>query len=540
MSTNRRQRLKSTPRILRWLAGEWRHFRLQASLNIAVGVLNVAAGLTIVWLTKLCVDLAVNPVEGSDRSLWMAAVALVVLMALRLALGYAMRWIKATLGVRSKNHLQESIYARLLQSDWQALHRQHTGQLMNRLQEDAADVASFMSEHFPQLITALLQFVGAFVFLYWMDWRLAVLVVVMTPIMLLAAHYYIRRMRQYRHDQRESESSVQAFMQETLQHSLVIKTFEQTDSANRMLQDRHGNLREVIARNTRYSAAAALLVNMAFVAGYLCAFFWGVHQLAAGVITFGALIAFVQLVGQIQEPLRRLTGYASVFAGTFTAVERLLELEEMPRAAEFSPAPVDMDADSIRLDHVTFAYDGGQPVLNDWTARFPKGSVTAIVGPTGAGKTTLISLLLGLLRPQEGEVTTHPSLFAYVPQGNTLLSGTIRHNLQFGNPQATDEEMREALRISDAEFVLESEQGLDMLCGERGGGLSEGQAQRVAIARALLRMAPVLLLDEAFSALDSATASGIMERLVKSDRTIIYITHREALVPMATQVLRVE
>lgn len=532
--------MKQSPAI-HWLCKEWKHFAGQSTLNILVGVLDVVCGLLIVWATKLCVDLATGVPHGS-WTLLHAAIVLTSLMLFELGLGYAVRWIKAILGVRAKNAMQERLYSRLLRADWQALHRQHSGQLMNRLQDDVGAVSSFLSEQFPGLISALVQFVAAFCFLCWLNRPLALLVAILSPLLIVCARLYMHKMRGYKHDQRNQESSVHALLQETLQQSLVIKTFEQEEMAVGTLASSHASLRDIIRRNTRYSSSAALLVNATFVGGYLLAFFWGILQLNAGLITFGALLAFVQLVGQIQGPIRRLTNYASVFVTTFTAADRLMQVEALP---ERDLSGFAMPADEVvRMEDVTFCYEGAaKPVLMHWSATFPKDTITAVVGHTGAGKTTLISLLLGLLRPQEGRVVTHPSLFSYVPQGNTLLSGSVRSNLHWGNPEATEEDMLHALKLADAEFVLNAPAGLDMPCGERGSGLSEGQAQRVCIARALLRPAPVLLLDEAFSALDSDTASRIVKNIMAEKgsafSTIICITHREALIPFADQVLRI-
>lgn len=527
---------------LSWLRQKWQHFRLQSLLNICVNLAEVVCGLAVVWATKLCVDLATNVPHGT-WTLFSAGALLVGLMLTEIAIAYSTRWIRALLGVRSKNAMQEQLYSRLLRADWQALHRQHSGQLMNRLQDDSNAISAFLSEQFPVLISTLVQFVGAFCFLYWMERPLALLIAVLSPLLIIGARLYMHRMSGYRHDQRNQEARVHSYLQETLQQSLVIKTFEKEQVATDELTGSHDSLRSIIIRNTRFSSSASLMINVAFVGGYLLAFFWGVTRLHQGLITFGAMIAFIQLVGQIQGPIRRLTNYASVFVNVFTAAERLMEVEAMPQAEEL-PLPA---GDEVALKNISFSYEGiDKAIFKNWTGTFPAGSVTAVVGHTGAGKTTLISILLGLLRPQEGEVHTHPSWFSYVPQGNTLFSGTIRRNLLWGNPDATDEQMLEVLQVADAEFVLHSEAGLDLACGERGGGLSEGQAQRIGIARALLRPAPILLLDESFSALDSDTALRIMQNIrtwidtKPYFHTIICITHRESLIPMADHVLRIE
>lgn len=552
--------LYSLRRVAGWLCAAGRHYRIQMILNVLVGISHVAFGLLTVWFSKELIDSAT---AGAFSLRYAALLALVML--LDVACVYAIRWIRAMLGVRSENGLRLSLYNRLLRSDYRRLLAEHSGSLTSRLTTDVSTVSRFLSEQVPQLITALLQFAGAFVFLAVMEWRLAVVIVVVTPAMLLVAQFYIRKMRKFSHELRDQEAGIQSFVQETVQHSLLVKALNRVPFVSDNLAQKQADYQAVVKRNTRYSSLAQLLVNLSFVSGYLIAFFWGAYRLSLGVIGFGALMAFVQLVGQIQGPIRTLTNYVTIFVQTFTATDRLLALETTAPAPSQSSiinqkspiknqkssitnqkSPIKNLQSSIFINNLSFAYRPEQPILSHFSVTIPAGSRTAIVGKTGIGKTTLISLLLGLLKPDEGTISmaldgeptpTDCRYFAYVPQGNTLMSGTIRDNLRYGNPDASDAEMLQALEMADAQFVTENEKGLDMSCGERGTGLSEGQAQRVSIARALLVPAPVLLLDEAFSALDNPTALGIMERLSQQGRTILYITHRESLLPLATQVI---
>jgi ABC-type multidrug transport system fused ATPase/permease subunit len=240
------------------------------------------------------------------------------------------------------------------------------------------------------------------------------------------------------------------------------------------------------------------------------------------------------------------------FVSVFTATERLMELEETPEEQQGKSCMLAAPC-GIRFDHVTFNYGapGQQPALSDFSVDFKPGSCTAIMGETGSGKTTLIRLLLALVKPQQGEISIynvecrdsqlsplHRCNFVYVPQGNTLLSGTLRENLMLGNLQASDEQMHEALKMACADFVEELPNGLDTPISEQGGGLSEGQAQRIAIARALLRPGSIMLLDEATSALDAETERKVLENILSNhQRTIIFVTHRTAVVDYCDQVL---
>lgn len=519
-----------------------RAYRLQMGVNITLGVADVIIGLFEVWLSKLLIDGATSGrswtvSDGGWMSLPALAAMLVACMLTSVGLAFAVRWLRAKLSVRSMNRLQAGEYARLLQSPWLYLRKQHSGTLTNTLIDDIDTISSFLSEQLPAFITAVLQFVGAFAFLAVLDWRLAIVVVVVTPVMIAVAQLYIRKMRRHRHHVRDDQASIQAFIQESLQHSLLLKALNRTTYAESLLDERHEGYRQSFMRMTRYSAMAMVLVRSAFVLGYLIAFFWGAYSLSVQAITFGAMVAFIQLVGRIQQPMRTMIGYVGTFVNVATASERVAALQQ-PDAGVSRMQHTDKG--EVHVHDLTFVYpDSKEPVLSHLNADITAGSLVAVVGKTGIGKTTFVQLLLGLLPVEEGAISVPNLGFTYVPQGNTLLSGTIRYNLLFGNPAATEKTMRETLHLADADFVLEDARGLDYPCGERGMGLSEGQAQRIAIARALLIEAPVLLLDEAFSALDTPTAQTILTniRAARPALTVICITHRDSLLPQADQVI---
>lgn len=527
-----------------WLRHAADAYRLQMGVNIALGITDVLIGLAEVWLSKHLIDTATaghtwHLSDGGWQSLPALAAMLLACMLTSVALAYAVRWLRARLSVRSLNRLQAGEYSRLLQSPWLYLRKQHSGTLTNTLIEDIDTVSSFLSEQFPALITAVLQFIGAFAFLALLDWRLATVILVVTPAIIVVAQLYIRRMRRHRHQVRSDQASVQAFVQESLQHSLMLKALNRTTYASALLDEQHACYQQSYMRMTRYSAMATVLVRTAFVAGYLIAFFWGTYSLSVHAITFGAMVAFIQLVGQIQQPMRTLIGYIGTFVNVSTAAERIAALGNCQSEAG-NHQIIKSSNPQILVTDLSFTYpDSDEPVLSHLTAEIPQGSFAAVIGKTGIGKTTFVQLLLGLLPVEQGTILRPSPGFAYVPQGNTLLSGTIRYNLLFGNPAATDSAMCEALRLADAEFVLSDNRGLDYPCGERGTGLSEGQAQRIAIARALLIDAPVLLMDEAFSALDTRTAEKVLANIrhARPEQTIICVTHREAILPLADQVI---
>ena len=536
--------------------------RLQVTLNVVIGLLLVAADLAFVWCTKLTIDIATH--VRTDVSLSVAVGALVAIVVVQLGLGYATKWVRAILGLNAQNRMRRQLFARLLDADWLLLRSHHSGHLTNRLEQDVSTVTTFLTENVATLLTTLCQFAGAFLLLFYMDRRLACLIVIILPVFLLCSRLYVSRMRAISRQVRDDEGRIQSLMQESLQHVLVVKALEQTEGmANRLSREQHTLHRHVLHR-TRYASLSSLVLNVGFATGYMVTFLWGVTSLEQGLITYGALVAFIQLVGQIQGPVRTLSRFIPIFISTFTAAERLVELERIPlETAVGRPATGKADkaaAVQIRFDDVCYYYtlaDGshGRPILRHFSHTFAPGSITAVMGETGAGKTTLIRLLLALVRPTSGRVTAIGAdgseselqratrgLFTYVPQGNTLISGTLRDNLLMACPEATEAEMLEALHLADADFVMDKATGLDTPCGEMGGGFSEGQAQRFAIARALLRRRPILLLDEATSALDAATEQRVLRRIVEARPgvTIIVVTHRPEVLRYCTDTIRLE
>lgn len=533
-----------------WLWEISSHYRLQALLNIVIGIVLVVSDLSLVWCTKLTIDVATK--QNTNFTLYQTLGIMAGIIVLQLLLGIFSKWIRALLGAKAQNKMQLRLFSHLLQLSWTDIKKYHTGDLVNRLERDVRDVVIFITENIPSFITVSLQFLGAFAFLYWMDSTLACIVVVLIPLFLIASKLYIGKMRRISHDIRKCESKIQSTIQETLQHSLIVKSLGRAKEIEKKLDNNQSDFRNHVICKTKYSTISSGILNLGFATGYIFTFGWGVLCLNEGTITYGSLIAFVQLVGQIQSPVRILTRFIPIFINTFTASERLMEVHSLE--AEPQHVPIKMEGKvGIKVENLSFVYkDGGRKVLNQFSCHFPPGSVTAIVGETGAGKTTLIRHLLALVQPSEGNITVYNQqvqanisadtrhLFSYVPQGNTLLSGSIRENLQLGNPQATDEEMAKVLHIAAADFVHQLPNGIDTICGEMGHGLSEGQAQRIAIARALLKECPILLLDEVTSSLDDKTEQIVLEKIITTypQKTFIFITHRNEVLKHCHQIIK--
>lgn len=539
----------STAQIIRWLWQAWRGNRLQAVLNALIGVAMVIVSLSQVWAVKRAIDVASGNVSGS---VYWAVAVMGVLILIDFGLNIASVWIRNLLGVKAQNRMQQYMLDRILRSEWNGRERRHSGDVVNRLESDVANVVTFLTETLPNTLSMVVLLVGAFSYLFTLDRLLALITVALLPLFVILSKVYIRRMRHLTRQVRTSDSRVQSVLQEAIQHRVLIKTLENDALMVDRLEDTHSQLRHNVIRRTRFRLLSNFILNFGFSLTYLIAFLWAAVRMSMHTLSFGGMTAFLQLVNRIQSPARSLSRLVPAFVSVFTAAERLMEIEDAPMEEQGSPVQMPSPC-GVKLADISYGYDDGDGrVIDGLSYDFRPGTCTAILGETGAGKTTLIRLMLALLHPQEGRITLYhdqaeeqtmsPRMrcnFVYVPQGNTLMSGTIRDNLLMGCQTATDDDMYRALHQACADFVAQLPDGLDTRCSEAGAGLSEGQAQRIAIARALLRNRPVMLFDEATSALDTDTERQLLDNILGSrHHTVIFITHRPAVVDYCDGVLR--
>ena len=547
----------STRAITSWL---WRHHkgcRKQALWNMGIGLIQVGAGLYGVEVLRQLTDIATGKAEGS---LIPTAILYIGIILLEFLCNISHTWVAAVLGVKSQNDMQRNFFSRLLRGKWEGIEHFHSGDVLNRLFSDVNDIVNLMTEVLPFLVTIIVQFVASLIYLLLMDAKLAYILVIACPIFLVLSKIYFRKMRRIVRKVKDSNSSLQAIIQESIQHKLVIKVMEMAEEMVSRLEKRQSLLQWQVKSRAQFSILTRTIIFIGFRGSALIALIYCLIQLHDGFITVGILMAFTQLVSRIQHPLLELGRLFPTFVNSLTSSERLMELEELPIevldhpvTSPSAPTPSTTNQSiGIRFTDVTYQYtSAGRKVLNHFSHDFTPGSFTAILGETGAGKTTILRLMLKLVEPQQGTITpiadtelqsSWRSHFSYVPQGNSLFSGTIRENLRFGKPDATTDEMYEALHLAEADFVRALPLGLETKCGEGGGGLSEGQAQRIAIARAILRPCQILLLDEATSALDIETEQAVLQNIKAryANTTIIFVTHRLSTVSFATEQVRIK
>lgn len=520
--------------VIRYLVLTIRNCRLLVFMALLLGILEVIVSLLQVWTVKRVIDSAsIDTGESIIRSIGI----LTLLIVLGFALTAFSTWVGNIEGTRAKNNMRQRILHKLLLSKDSG--KLHSGDIVNRIEIDVSTIINFVGYKIPESASGLIMFAAAMVCLYHLDHYLPILVFGIIVISLAISRIYIKKMHKLIKDVRESEGNIQAVIQDSIQNRSLLKVLEATQTIAERFSFVQSNLFGNMKRSTSFSIRASAIVSAGESFVYILTFLWAALRMSAGTLTFGGMTAFLQLINKVYRPLRNLYGLLPSFVGAVTSAERLMEMENWDK--ELNDNPIKMDGPcGIMLDNVSFRYDdSSEDVISNLSFDFRPGTSTALIGKTGTGKTTILRLLVALAVPQKGHVRvynekesfeTSLSLccnFIYVPQGNTLMHGTIRDNLLLGNPSATDDEIYEMLHVCCADFVRSIPNGLDTLCHENGGGLSEGQAQRIAIARGLLHGGEILILDEVTSALDEETTKELLDNLFENyaDRTLIFATH---------------
>lgn len=541
--------MKSLGYCIRNLISFSRSARRWGLAYILLGIIRTLLSLTFVWVCKELVDIATGESQ-EPLGQWTAfMIACIVLqICCRIASSYCEQYGR----INIQNNLRARLFYSLISSRWSGRERFGTGDAVNRLEEDIRVVSELVSSHIPAVVVTFAQLAAASTFLLFISPNLLWALVGLMVAGIIASRLSFRKLRSLSTAIRTKDGEIQQHIQEHLQNRVVALTIIGIERVMATLNTLHNALRTNTIKRLNFHSLNSALLSVSFMGGYAAAFLWGVYGIKSGAVTFGMMTAFLQLVSQIQMPLSELARKIPAFIHALSSIERLAELENLDPEENAPLCRLEAPA-GILFKDVTFSYpDSHSGVLfNSFSHNFLPGTMTVVAGATGIGKSTLVRLMLGLLKPQSGSILIYGSSsnshcaskatrcnFKYVPQGNTLLSGTILDNLLMADPKADRERIDAALHIAAADFVHSLPEGLQTICGESGSGLSEGQCQRIAIARALLQSGSVLLMDESTSSLDPATESLVLQNLrTLSNHTIIFISHREAVMKSADSLL---
>ena len=545
---------------LAWLSRYSLHYKKEVLWYILIGVLGTALSLSGSILSKYIID----AITGFNTSGIITALVFFVLMQLFQIVARAVSSrISMQVSIRVNQQITAQVYDKLLITDWEALSAYHSGDILTRVAGDVTTISSSVLGWFPELLTRLLQFAGTLGVILYYDATLAILALLSAPVTLLMSRYVIKMMRHHNQKMRQLSSEMMVFNEEFLQNIQLIKSFDRTDAysqKHRMLQQRY---KAASMEYNRFSIHKNTIMSLVGTMVALVCFCWAIYRLWSGYITYGTMTLFLQLSGSLTAAFGALAGLVPGVINAATAARRIMAIMELPcedrsdapAAAAFAQKYMDT---SLRVEAkgLSYHYEDGISVLADSDFVADAGQIVTFVGPSGEGKTTLLRLLLGVVHPKNGSLelcakdgsrihvsASTRSLFAYVPQGNTLFSGTVRENLQMIRPDATDAQLYDVLRLACAEdFIQALPLGLDTPVREQGGGFSEGQLQRLCIARALLSNAPILLLDEATSALDIEMEQKVLDNIMHAQkgRTCIITTHRPSVLAISHRIYRIQ
>ncbi len=536
---------------MRWLCHYSKPYIGKISLMMFFNIFNTVISLAMALVSKQIIDDALG--GGKNRVLTLIAVYFIMIVATQ-AVGVVMTMVGTMLNERFSFGIRKQIYEKILTSKWLEIQKFHTGDLMTRMTSDAGNIADGIIHTIPSIVTLLIELILVFVTLFYYSPLLAVFALLIAPVAAVVAWWLGGKMKRLQVKVQESEAAYRSFMQESIANLLIMKSFTNEDYASERLVGLRENRFRWVYKRTKMGMISSTIMSMSFQLGYIVAFTYGALQIAAGAITYGTMSVFLTLVNRVQAPIMELAQKIPKVVSILASAGRVIEIQDISveeRAAE----NIEAKDIGLKIEHLDFGYTDEQ-VLADVNLEIEPGEMIAIVGESGIGKTTLIRLIMSFMTQDAGKITFYNGqgeeevanagcreYLSYVPQGNTLFSGTIRENIRMGRLDASEEEMLAALRMASAyEFVMKLPRGLDTVIGEKGHGLSEGQAQRIAIARALIRKAPFLILDEATSALDEETELAVLEGIqqVSPKPTCLVITHRKSVLRYCDREIAIE
>ena len=540
----------------KWIFSYSARYKGAIAFYVILGIFSTSMGLVSSIASKYMIDI----ITGYETSkLWVMILIMVGSTVFSLAFSSIISRISTKLSIDINNDIQADIFDKIVDADWLSLNKYSNGDILNRFNGDIGTVSSNAISWLPTIIIAVYNFVATFFVIMHYDWIMAVIALGSAPVMLLMSRFMIKKQRDYSKKVREMSSQLMTFEVEAFYNFDTIKSFGVAPHYSKKMRWWQGKFRDISLKYNLFSIKTNIFMSILGTVVQFAAFGYCLFRLWTNDITYGTMTLFLQQRSNLSSAFNSVVSIIPSFLNSSVSAHRIRELVELPKEVHI-PESGEMDkyidkGFEVRMDDVNFSYVEGTRVITDSAFRAKPGEIVALVGPSGEGKTTMIRLILGLIRPEDGGVKLRASggqeiemnaetrhLFAYVPQGNTILSGTIAENMRMVKEDATDEEIVEALKVACAwDFVEKLPQQINNSVGERGRGLSEGQAQRIAIARAVLRDAPILLLDEATSALDVTTERTVLRNIVKQhpNKTCIVTTHRPSVLNLCQRVYRV-
>lgn len=552
--------LRSVSTEWKWLLRYVSVYRLQMVLYVVLGVISIGMGLASSVASKYLID---SVVSHNTDTIFSSAAFAVIFALLQVITGSVISRIASVVGTKISNNIRQNVYEHIVYSHWKDISKYHSGELLNRIEGDVSALAGSVVSFIPGVFTKLAQFTGCLAVVLYYDPVMAIFAFLSSPFLLITSRFTAKMMRKYNEQSREMNGKILSFYSESIQNIQTIKAFGMTRRYVEQLKVNLDLYRKLRLDHGKFTIIMTLCMSVIGLAvTYLC-YGWGVWQLWQGAITYGTMTLFLQLSGQLTSSFSALVKLVPEAISIATASGRIMELAELPleedadrEKAEAISDAANQNGLSVKCDNLTYTYsDGVAPVVKDISFYAEPGETIALVGPSGEGKTTILRLILGLVKPDSGEMTMNTGdgrsigisdstrrFCAYVPQDNAVFSGCIADNLRIVKPEATDEEIIEALKTADAwSFVGKLSDGINTVIGERGVNFSEGQIQRISIARALLRDAPVLVMDEATSALDAQTEATVLSNIMKTNpnRTCVITTHRPSMLKYCCRVYRI-
>ena len=540
----------------RWILGYSKRYKLAIVFYTLLGIFSTTFGLAASVAGKYVIDI----ITGYETSKLGVMIAIMLGSAMfSLAFSSIINRISAKLSIYINNDIQADIFDQIIDVDWKAINAYSSGDLLNRFNNDVSTVSKNAISWLPSIIIAVYNFIVTFALIWHYNRVMSLLAFASAPIMLLMSKYFIKKQRDYARQVKETGSEMMGFEVETFYNFDTIKSFGVMENYGRKLRSWQQRLKSISLDYNLFAIKTNIFLSILGMVVQYAAFGYSLYLMWAHQITYGTMTLFLEQRGRLSNAFNSVVGIIPTFLTSSVSAHRIRELIELPRErhlpeSEELAALADRGFE-VKMRDLSFAYVEGKSVIENSAFHAAPGEIVALVGPSGEGKTTMIRLMLGLIRPDEGSAFLRAAdgsevemnadsrfLFSYVPQGNTILSGTVAENLRLVKEDASDEEIIEALKVACAwDFVSRLPEGIHSKVGERGRGFSEGQAQRIAIARAVLRDAPILLLDEATSALDVTTERQVLRNIVQQrpNKTCIITTHRPTVLNLCQRVYRV-